>query len=50
MFNLSTNLGKSKVKQQCSIFISLTTILNCEGIKNGGMWGNTDVNKLQVEQ
>lgn len=50
IFNLSAISGKSDVKQQYSILIRLTTILNCEDIKNGRMWENTDVNKLQVGQ
>lgn len=49
IFNLSAISGKSNVKQQYSL-IRLTTILNCEDIKNGRMWENTDVNKLQVGQ
>ena len=50
IFNLSAISGKSNVKQQYSILIRLTTILNCEDIKHGRMWENTDVNKLQVGQ
>ena len=49
ILNLSAISGKSNVKQQYSILIRLT-ILNCEDIKNGRMWENTDVNKLQVGQ